>query len=240
MTAHNNAKVGDIAKIVLMPGDPLRAKYIAETYLDNVKQFNTIRNMFGYTGYYKNVEVSVMGSGMGIPSMGIYSFELFKYYNVECIIRIGSSGAYTDKLELFDVVLAKESWSESTYALVQNNVKDDTISASEEINDVILKTASRMKKNITVDRIHTSDVFYRSTGIDECNEFYHNKGCCCVDMETFALFHNAKLFDRKAACLLTISDSIVKKQGATAEERQIAFNDMIQIALESVVSISEL
>lgn len=146
MTAHNNAKVGDIAKIVLMPGDPLRAKYIAETYLDNVKQFNTIRNMFGYTGYYKNVEVSVMGSGMGIPSMGIYSFELFKYYNVECIIRIGSSGAYTDKLELFDVVLAKESWSESTYALVQNNVKDDTISASEEINDVILKTASRMKK----------------------------------------------------------------------------------------------
>lgn len=124
-TPHNAAQNGEIAKTVLMPGDPLRAKYIAETYLENPTQFNTVRNMFGYTGTYKGKEVSVMGSGMGMPSIGIYSYELYKNYGVENIIRIGSAGAYTDKLNLFDVVLADSAWSESTYAYVQSGVEGD-------------------------------------------------------------------------------------------------------------------
>ena len=129
-TPHNAAKNGEIAKTVLMPGDPLRAKFIAETFLENPVQFNAVRGMLGYTGTYKGKKVSVMGSGMGMPSIGIYSYELFKFYGVENIIRVGSAGAYTDKLELFDVVLADSAWSESIYAKVQNGYDGDTILTS--------------------------------------------------------------------------------------------------------------
>ena len=142
-TPHNAANAGDIAKVVLMPGDPLRAKFIAETYLENPVQFNTVRNMFGYTGTYKGVRVSVMGSGMGMPSIGIYSYELFKFYGVEAIIRIGSAGAYTDKLDLFDLVLADGAWSESTFAKAQAAVDGDIQYPSEELNAAIRKVTGR-------------------------------------------------------------------------------------------------
>ena len=235
MTPHNAATKGDVAKVVLMPGDPLRAKYIAETYLKDVVLFNSVRNMFGYTGFYKGKRISVMGSGMGIPSMGIYSYELFHDYDVECILRIGSSGAYTEDLNLFDVVLVDESWSESSYARVQNNEVRDVLLSNQEMNRTILNVAKRMNQSLVVGRVHTSDVFYRSSSIDECEEFYKKKGCLCVDMESFALFHNANVFRRKAACLLTISDSIVCKQVVSAKDRELAFDDMIQIALESAI-----
>ncbi|MGN1344047.1 MAG: purine nucleoside phosphorylase DeoD-type, partial [Traorella sp.] len=133
-TAHNSAKPTEIAKTVLMPGDPLRAKYIAETFLENPVQFNSIRNMFGYTGTYKGKRVSVMGSGMGMPSIGIYSYELFKFYGVDNIIRVGSAGTYTTDLDLYDVVLGKDSWSDSTYAKVLNGFEGNVLYPSESLN----------------------------------------------------------------------------------------------------------
>ena len=235
MTAHNSAVMGEIARVVLMPGDPLRAKYIADHFLSDVVQFNEVRNMFGYTGFYKGKKLSVMASGMGIPSMGIYSYELFHDYNVECIIRIGTSGAYSDCLNLFDVVLVEESWSDSSFARVQSGECRDVLRASEELNQSILNVCKRLGKDVILGRVHTSDVFYRSSGIDECDEFYNKRGCLCVDMETFALFHMANVFHRKAACLLTISDSLVSDVRASAEDRLLAVNDMIQIALESAI-----
>ena len=137
-TPHNSAVKGEIAKTVLMPGDPLRAKFIAETFLEDVVQFNTVRNMFGYTGTYKGKKISVMGSGMGMPSIGIYSYELYSQYDVENIIRIGSAGAYVKELKLFDVVLANGAYSESTYAKTQNGYEKDVIYPSEKLNKKIL------------------------------------------------------------------------------------------------------
>ena len=145
-TPHNAAASGDIAKTVLMPGDPLRAKFIAETYLENPVQFNTVRNMFGYTGTYKGKKISVMGSGMGMASIGIYSYELYKFYEVENIIRIGSAGAYTDTLKLFDLVLADSAWSESTFAKAQADVDGDIQTPSAELNAEIEAAAARVNK----------------------------------------------------------------------------------------------
>lgn len=235
-TPHNSAEKLDIAKTVLMPGDPLRAKYIAETFLENPTQFNSVRNMFGYTGTYKGVPISVMGSGMGMPSIGIYSYELFKFYDVENIIRIGSAGAYTKDLELFDVVLADKCWSESTFALTQSGDKSDIQYPSEKINKTVLEVCKNINKKITTSCIHSSDVFYRHS--DECTPaYFEKKGCTCVEMESFALFANAKVLGKNAACLLTISDSLVTHQVTTAEERQTAFTNMMEIALETAIKL---
>lgn len=236
-TPHNAANAGDIAKVVLMPGDPLRAKFIAETYLENPVQFNTVRNMFGYTGTYKGVRVSVMGSGMGMPSIGIYSYELFKFYGVEAIIRIGSAGAYTDKLDLFDLVLADGAWSESTFAKAQADVDGDIQYPSEELNAAIRKAAEKLDQQLVEARIHSSDVFYHEENIDGHKEFYEKHGCVCVEMESFALFHNAKVLGKKAACLLTISDSLVTSAVTTAEQRQTSFHAMMEVALETAISL---
>ena len=135
MTPHNNAKIGEIAKNVLMPGDPLRAKFIAETFLDNIKLVNSVRNMLAYTGTYKGKEITVMASGMGMPSIGIYSYELFNVYGVENIVRVGSSGSYVDKLDVYDVVLADSAWSESTFARTQNGYESDTVYPDKELNE---------------------------------------------------------------------------------------------------------
>ena len=224
-TPHNAAQPGDIAKTVLMPGDPLRAKYIAETYLENPVKFNTVRNMFGYTGTYKGHKVSVMGSGMGMPSIGIYSYELYKFYDVENIIRIGSAGAYTDTLELYDLVLAESAWSESTFALAQAGKSGDIQYPSDSLNDVLENAAQKLNKHLTKARIHSSD------------DFYQKHGCVCVEMESFALFHNASILGKKAACLLTISDSLVTHAGASAEERQTSFNNMMEVALEATIQL---
>ncbi|MDE6195915.1 MAG: purine-nucleoside phosphorylase [Erysipelotrichaceae bacterium] len=236
-TAHNTASVGDIAKTVLMPGDPLRAKYIAEKYLENPVQFNTVRNMFGYTGTYKGKKISVMGSGMGMPSIGIYSYELYNVYGVENIIRIGSAGAYTSDLALFDIVLADSAWSESTFALAQAGNSDDIQMPSAHINKVIEETAASLQKPMTVARVHSSDVFYHEAHVDGHEEFYRDHQCVCVEMESFALFHNAKVLGKHAACLLTISDSLVTHAATSAEERENSFHNMMEIALESAIRL---
>ncbi len=230
-TPHIEAKDGVIAKTVLMPGDPLRAKYIAETFLENVVKFNNVRNMFGYSGTYKGKKISVMGSGMGMPSIGIYSYELYEFYGVENIVRIGSCGAYSDKLKLYDVLLAESSWSESSYANVQagtNNI--DMTYPSPELNEKLEKIAKDLKIPLTIGPIHSGDVFYRKN-FKEFEKIYQEHGCLAVEMESFALFHNAKVTGKNAACLLTVSDSLVTMEATTAEERQYAFTKMMDIAL---------
>lgn len=236
-TPHIQAQKGEIAKVVLMPGDPLRAKYIAETYLDDVKQFNKVRNMFGYTGTYKGKEVSVMGSGMGMPSIGIYSYELYTKYDVECIMRIGSAGAYSDELEVLDLVLADSAWSESSFAKTQANVDADVMYPDKSLNELIEATAAKLDKKITKCCIHSCDVFYSEDNVDGFREIYEKHGCLCVEMESFALFHNANILGKKAACMLTISDSLVSHKLLSVEERETSFNDMMQVALETAISI---
>ena len=236
-TPHNAAANGDIAKTVLMPGDPLRAKFIAETYLEHPVQFNTVRNMFGYTGTYKGKKISVMGSGMGMPSIGIYSYELYKFYEVENIIRIGSAGAYTDTLKLFDLVLADSAWSESTFAKAQADVDGDIQKPSAELNATIEAAAASVNKSLTKARIHSSDVFYHEDNVDGHNEFFEKHGCVCVEMESFALFHNARILNKRAACIQTISDSLVTHAETTAEQRQTSFHDMMLVALETAAAL---
>lgn len=220
-----------IAKTVLMPGDPLRAKFIAETYLEDVVKINNVRNAFGYTGTYKGKRISVFGSGMGMPSIGIYSYELYAFYDVENIIRIGSAGAYSKELKLYDVLLAEDAWSESTYAKTQSGYDKDVIEATPELNERIEKAANTLNIPITKTRIHSSDVFYRQTE-GEYKAIRDEKGCTAVEMESFALFANAKVLGKNAACLLTVSDSFESGEVTTSEERQNAFTKMMEIALE--------
>lgn len=234
-TPHNNAQKGEIAKTVLMPGDPLRAKFIAEEYLNNVKQFNDVRNMFGYTGEYKGQKISVMGSGMGMPSVGIYSYELYSQYDVENIIRIGSAGSYCDEAKVYDVILATSAYSESSYAKVQNGYDKDITYPSENLNSIIRQTAQELDIKIIEGCVHSSDVFYREDKTPYFKRLHEVKGCICVEMESFALFHNANVLGKNAACILTISDSFVSEQITTAEERQKSFTDMMEIALNSAI-----
>ena len=234
MTPHNQANISEIAKTVLMPGDPLRAQMIAEKYLENYKLVNKIRNMYAYTGTYKGKEVTIMASGMGIPSIGIYSYELYNKYNVENIIRIGSTGAYTDQINLYDTILVTESYSESTYAELLNNYSGKDVKPSQELNNSIEKIANKLNKKIIKGKTHSSDCFY---GKADINDLYNNKKCICVEMESFGLFYNAKLFEKQAACLLTVSDNLITHEETTAEERQVAFNDMIEIALETALEL---
>lgn len=222
---------GIIAKTVLMPGDPLRAKYIADNFLENVERFNTVRNVFGYTGTYKGRRISVMASGMGMPSIGIYSYELFKFYDVDNIIRIGSCGAYTADLNLYDVILATDVWSESSFAKVQGKCNSDVIKASPKLNEKIENIAKELGMEIHKERIHSSDVFYREN-FEEYKEIFEKQGCVAVEMEAFALFHNANATGKNAACLLTVSDNLVTHELTTSEERQNSFTKMMEIALE--------
>ncbi|CAM4176462.1 purine-nucleoside phosphorylase [Bacillus hominis] len=232
-TAHNTAKVGEIAKTVLMPGDPLRAKYIAETYLENPVQFNSVRNMFGYTGTYKGKQISVMGSGMGMASIGIYSYELYKFYDVENIIRVGSAGAYTEELNIHDIVLVDSAWSESTFAKAQAGVNGDIQLPSELLTQKIEDTANRIHSPIVRGRIHSSDVFYHETNVPNHVDFYNEHNCICTEMESYALFHTARILGKQAACILTISDSLVTHEQISAEARQTSFDKMMKIALEA-------
>ncbi len=229
-TPHINVKDGLIAKIVLMPGDPLRAQYIADTFLTDVVKINDVRNMYGFTGKYKGKKITVMGSGMGMPSIGIYSYELYKFFGVEKIVRIGSCGAYSPELNLYDTVLVEEAYSESTYALVQSGYDKNILPSSKELNDELKKIAKELNISIHVGRIHSSDVFYREN--PDFTEIYEKYKCLGVEMESFALFNNARVLNKKAACLLTVSDSLVTHQVTTAEERQTAFTNMMKIALE--------
>ena len=229
-TAHNEAEKGEIARIVLMPGDPLRARHIAQTYLDQPAQFNAVRGMLGYTGEYRGRKVSVMGSGMGMPSIGIYSYELFRFYDVDAIIRVGSAGAYVSELNLFDLVLADSAWSESTYALAQSGESQDVQQPDPQLNEIIRSAAHKLQVPLHEGRIHSSDVFYHEQ--DELAR-YRSHGCVCVEMESFALFHNARVCGKQAACLLTISDSLISGVQTSAAQRERAFGQMMETALES-------
>jgi len=236
-TPHNSANPGEIAKTVLMAGDPLRAKFIAENFLEDAKLFNEVRNMYGYTGTYKGKKVSVMGSGMGMPSIGIYSYELFKQYDVDNIIRIGSAGSYCEEAKVYDVVLGLYAYSESSFAFVQSGFKGDTIKSSDKLNEVIIKAAKDLDINLISGTLHSSDVFYREGDTSYTKELYKEKGCLAVEMESFALFHNANVLNKNATCLVTISDSFVSNEVTTALERQTAFTQMIKVALEAAVNL---
>lgn len=232
MTPHIEAKENDIAKTVIMPGDPLRAKFIVETYLDNYKLVNNVRGMLAYTGTYKGKEVTVMASGMGMPSIGIYSYELYKFYNVENIIRVGSCGAYTSDLDLYDIILVNASYSESTFGRIQNGDESDMLYASTSLNFYLKQSAEQLNKHITIANIHSTDVFYKQN--NNFKELFKKYGCMACEMESFALFHNAKALNKKAACLLTVSDNLVTKKETTSEERQKSFTEMIEIALNTL------
>ncbi|WP_128331668.1 purine-nucleoside phosphorylase [Apibacter sp. HY039] len=235
-TAHIQAELGDIAQTVLMPGDPLRAKYLVETYLENPVQFNAVRNMLGYTGIYKGKKISIMGSGMGMPSIGIYSYELFSRYGVENIIRIGSAGSYQENIKVYDVVLADSSYSESTYAKIQSGYENDKTYPSEIINKIVLEKSAELQIPVVQTCVHSSDVFYVEGGSDY-KKLVAEHNCGCVEMESFALFHNANVLGKHAACLLTISDSFITKEEISSEARQTSFDQMMHLALESSLSL---
>ena len=203
-TAHNSAKAGDFAKTVLMPGDPLRAKYIAETYLENPRQVNAVRNMFGYTGTYKGKEISVMGGGMGMPSIGIYSYELFNFYDVDQVIRIGSAGAFQDNIKLMDVVIGMGACTDSNYAYQYGLPGTFAPIADYELLNRAVETAKRQGTNVVVGNVLSSDVFYNA--MSNVNDLWRDMGVLAVEMEAAALYMNAAKAGKKALCMLTISD----------------------------------
>lgn len=239
MTPHNEANLEDIAKVVLMPGDPLRAKYIADNFLENSKLINSVRNMFGYTGTYKGKKITVFASGMGMPSMGIYSYELYKTYNVDAIIRIGSCGAYIKDLNLFDIVLSENCYSEGNYALTLNNDNSHIASSDKTLNDIIQNTAKKMNINIYKGNTVCTDCF--DIYMTDVNKFLSRVpdgfNPVSAEMEAFALFYNAKLLSKKASCLMSVVDSKFINKVATTEERETGLNNMIKLALESTLKL---
>ena len=234
-TPHIESNKEDIAKVVLMPGDPLRAKYIADNYLQNVKLVNDVRNILAYTGTYKGRKITIFASGMGNPSIGMYSYELFKFYDVDYIIRIGTAGAYTKSLNIMDLLVVTNCYSASSYAKELNGSKSSIANASNEIIQTIKETAYTLEKNLKYGRVHCSDAFYNENiNIKELVEEY---GCLAVEMETFALFNNAKLLNKNAGCILTISNSLVTNEETTSEQREKGLDDMITLALESSIKL---
>ena len=224
-TPHNSAKKGDIAKKVLMPGDPLRAKYIAETYLENPVCFNTVRNMFGYKGE----QISVMGSGMGMPSMGIYSYELYNFYDVEKIIRIGSAGALQDDVSVMDVVIAMSACTDSNYASQYQLPGTFAPTASYELVARAVEVAKEQGTPVRVGSVVSSDAFYGDN--PESSKAWRKMGVLCVEMECAALFMNAARAGKEALGILTISDHVFRDEAISAEARQTSFNRMMEIAL---------
>ena len=209
-TAHNNANIEDVAKVVLMPGDPLRAKLIAENFLENPVLFNDVRGMLGYTGIYKGHRVSVMGSG---------------------------TGSYSEKLPMKSVALVKGSYSESTYALAQSGDTDTMQYPDEDLNKLIESVSQEVSIPVVKTNTHSSDVFYYEGDLEQPEKMVEEQDALCVEMESFALFHNAKVLNKKAACLLTVSDSLCTNEHLSADERQTSFNEMITLALESAIRL---
>lgn len=234
-TPHNNAVKGDIAKTVLMPGDPLRAKFIAENYLENPVCYNEVRGMLGFTGTYKGIKVSVQGSGMGMPSMGIYSWELFNEYDVENIIRIGTAGAVTDNVNLRDIVIGMSASTNSAYADQYRLPGTYAPTASWNILSAAVKSAEEKGSIFHVGNILSSDTFY-----DDADSLaqWQKMGVLAIEMESAALYMNAARANKNALCILTVSDCPLRNLSTTAEERQISFRDMMEIALETAVKIN--
>ena len=236
MSVHCNAKIGEIEKNVLMPGDPLRAKYIAENFLEDVKLVNTVRNMLAYTGTYKGKKVTVFSSGMGMPSMGIYSYELFKFYGVEKIIRIGSCGAYSKDLNLLDTILVDKSYTEGNFAYAWNEKDCHIASANKELNETIEQTAHKIGIPYVKGNALCNECFdvYLENLEGLMARFPKDLDLIACEMEAFALFYMADYFKKQASCLLTVVDSHYKNEEVSSEAREKSLNDMIVLALESI------
>lgn len=235
MGIHMNAKKEDISKLVLMCGDPLRAKYITEKYLDNYKLVTDVRGMLGFTGYYNGKRITVMAHGMGIPSCGIYTYELFNDYDVDVIIRVGTAGSYVEDLKVNDIVLVNESYSDSVYSKVFNNEEINIINSDEELNSIIEDNSKKEGIILKKARVYTTDNFYTVSDISQ--NMVNNYLCKAVEMESYVLFYNAKYFNKKSACLLTISDSFVSKEELSSEEREKKLDDMIVLGLKTLSSL---
>ncbi len=231
-TPHNAADKGDIASVVLMPGDPLRAKWIAETFLENVTCFNTVRGMLGFTGEYKGKRVSVMGHGMGMPSIGIYSYELYHEYDVETIIRVGSAGGYADDVAVRDVVLAMGACTDSSYAVQYRLPGSFAPVADYETLDRVATTARTRGVRVRVGNVLSSDMFYNAD--ETARDRWKSMGVLAVEMEAAALYMNAAAAGKKALTVLTVSDHLYTGEALPAEERQTGFGEMIELVLESL------
>lgn len=235
MTPHIEAKNHEIAKHVIMTGDPNRASYIAKNYLTDALIVNNIRGMKAYTGFYKDKKVTIFSNGMGMPSMGIYAYELFKFYNVDKVIRIGTCGSYDKDLKLLDVVLAKSSYTISNFAYSFNGVDKHEVKASPKLNENVLKAAKKLDKKITYCPILTNDVFDPYIDLEAfLNRIPANVDAKVAEMEAFALFYLADIFKKDATCLITVVDSLYDKTRLDAKAREQALDDMIEIALEAL------
>ncbi len=236
ITPHINP-TGEFAKTFLMPGDPKRSEYIAHKFLENPVLVNDVRGVKGYTGTYKGHKVSVMASGMGIPSMAIYAYELFNVYDVKNIIRIGTAGSNKEDIKLKDIILASSSYSLSNYAKLYDNFDGHEVNASIKLNENIKNVANDLNINIKEGRILTSDVF--DPYCDDVNKYFSNYpkdlDTLASEMESFALFYIAKKFNKDATCLLTITDSQFDKSSISSEEREKSLDDMITLALEAAI-----
>jgi len=235
MSVHISAKKGEIAKVVLQPGDPLRAKYIAENFLENARLVSQTRGIFYYTGTYKGKEISVGASGMGFPSIGIYSFELYTEYEVDTIIRIGTCGGYSSDVKLFDILNVENAASESTYAKYAWGFEEEIFSHQGNIFDIINETAEELGLKARATNIHSSDIFYRKDPATPAIATKYN--CPAVEMEAFGLFANAKHLGKNAATILTVSDIIPTKEFISADEREKALKPMIELALEAALKV---
>ena len=238
-TPHNSANPGEIAKTVIMPGDPLRSKYIAENFLDDYKLVSEVRNIYAYTGSYKGKQISIMASGMGMPSMGIYCYELYKQYNVENIIRVGSCGSYTPGLNLFDIVLSTTVYSEGNYALTFNNEDCHFVESNSELNNIILNKSKELNIDVISGNTLCTDCF--DLYIRDIDKFMDripkNFNPLTAEMEAFSLLYTAKVLNKKACCLMSVVDSKYIDNIVTIEERQTALDNMIKLALESALDI---
>lgn len=239
MGLHIEAKKGDIAKTVLMAGDPVRVKYIAENFLEDYKLVDSIRGMYCYTGTYKGKQISIKAHGIGIPSMGIYSYELYHFYDVENIIRIGTCGALTDNINLFDIILTEKSYTESTYAYAFDNKECNISYADTNLNRMIEETANKEKINYIKGTVLCNECFdpYLPDKDAVIRRAPKDIKLIASEMEAFALFYNAKREKKKAACLLTVTDIPKAGKGVSTEERETSLNNMIKLALDTAIKI---
>ena len=232
-TPHISANADEFAKTVLMPGDPLRAKFIAENFLDNVKCINKIRNMLSYTGTYKGQEVSVMGSGMGVPSISIYATELYKDFGVENIIRVGSCGAVRDDIKIRDIIIGMSASTDSNVNRQRFNQCDLAATADFSLLHNLVNTAERLNQQVHVGNIFTADLFYTSQ--PEMFALMEKYGILAVEMEAAGLYGVAAEYGKKALTVLTVSDHIKTGEQTTADERESTFKDMMELTLESIL-----
>ena len=232
MTVHIEAEKGQIAKRVLMPGDPNRAKYIANKYLKDPKLVNTLRGELAYTGTYKDVEVTIFSSGMGIGSMGIYSYELFNDYDVDSIIRIGTAGSYSEELKVYDLLVVDSCYSKTYFDEEAGREDIEIINSSGDLNGIIMNTAALKRINARLGRVHTTEAFYTE---NKDYKKFTDMGCRAVEMETYALLYNAKKFLKKATAILTISDNLITHEEIDPKAREQKLDEMIFLALESII-----